>query len=148
MIPLSALMSSIRSAETGRPYVRLLPLDTISNGDLSASAASTASATSASFLALTTSRAVTSHPRQIAERHAPAMHVHAALLDARVQRRKHLARIEQVVPIERAFQAFLLLQIGFREHLAHQRLLLDADTMLTGENAAHLDAQLQDVGAE
>ena len=59
-----------------------------------------------------------------------------------------LPGLSRSLPSKAHFSAFLLLEIGLGEHLAHQRLLLDADAMLAGEHAAHRDAELQDVGAE
>ena len=63
-------------------------------------------------------------------------------------RRKHLARIEQTLVVERAFHALLLGQIDFVEHLRHQVALLDSDAVLAGEHAADFDAELENVGAE
>ena len=62
--------------------------------------------------------------------------------------REDLAGIEQVVRIEGAFDAHLLVEIDLGEHLRHQVALLDADAMLAGQHAADLDAEPQDVGAE
>ena len=42
----------------------------------------------------------------------------------------------------------MLPEIGFREHLAHQRFLLDADAVLARKHAALGDAEFQNVGAE
>ena len=76
------------------------------------------------------------------------MNMHAAEFGTAVQGRKHLARIEQALRVERAFQALLLGEIDVAEHLRHQVALLDADAMLAGENAAELDAKPQDIRAE
>ena len=76
------------------------------------------------------------------------MHVHAAELGAAVQRREHLAGIEQALVVEGAFEPLLLVEIDLGEHRRHQVALLDADAVLAGEHAADLDAEPQDVGAE
>src|SRR5438067_1229968 len=68
--------------------------------------------------------------------------------DAGMQRRKHLAGIEQRARVEGAFQALLLRQIGIGKHLTHQRLFFDANAMFAGEHAAHLDTKFQNIGAE
>jgi hypothetical protein len=65
-----------------------------------------------------------------------------------MERRKHLAGIEQTLFVERAFDALLVLEIDLGEHHRHQVPLLDPDAMLAGEHAADLDAQLEDVGTE
>ena len=75
------------------------------------------------------------------------MHHHAAELGAAPELGEHLAGIEQVVGIEGAFHAHLLVEIDLGELLAHQVALLDADTVLAGQHAAHLHAKPQNVGA-
>ena len=76
------------------------------------------------------------------------MHMHAAKFGAAMQGRKHLARVEQALGVERAFQPLLLVEIDLGKHLGHQVALLDADTMFAGQHAAEFDADPQDVGAE
>ena len=76
------------------------------------------------------------------------MHMHAAELGAAVQRRKHLAGIEQALGVEGAFEPLLLVEVDLGEHRRHQVALLDADAVLAGQHAADLDAEPQDVGAE
>ena len=76
------------------------------------------------------------------------MHMHAAELGAAVQRRKHLAGIEQALVVEGAFDALLLIEIDLGKHHRHQVALFDADAVLAGEHAADFDAQPQDIGAE
>jgi hypothetical protein len=76
------------------------------------------------------------------------MHVHPPQLRAPVQLREDLARVQDLVRVEGALHAHLLVQVALVEHLAHQVALLDADAVLAGEDAADLDAELQDVGAE
>ena len=78
----------------------------------------------------------------------PLVNVHLAQFRAAVQDGKHLARIEQVLFIERAFDALLLLQVRVGEHVGHQVTLFDPDTVLTGQDAANLHAQAQDIGTE
>ena len=76
------------------------------------------------------------------------MDVKTAEFGAAVQLRKHLARVQQPVGIEGAFDPLLVGQIAFVEHRSHQVALFDADPVLAGQNAADLDAQPQDVRAE
>src|SRR5689334_1759167 len=89
-----------------------------------------------------------SEPRQVGMRQLSAVHYHAAEFGAAVQHRENLAGIEQALVIESAFEPLLLVEIGFGKHLRHQIALLDAHPMLAGKDAAHLHAQLQDVGTE
>src|SRR5271163_469006 len=89
-----------------------------------------------------------SEPWNIGKRDAAAAHMHAAELGAVMERREHLAGIEQPLLVEGAFDALLVLHIDFGKHDRHQIPLLDPDAMLAGEHAADLDAQLQDVGPE
>src|SRR5207237_5993346 len=89
-----------------------------------------------------------SEPWNPRKRHLPRMHVHPPQLSAAVQRRKHLAWIEQALVVEGAFEALLLVEIDLGEHRRHQVALLDADAVLAGEHAADLDAQPENVGAE
>src|SRR4051812_19665257 len=77
-----------------------------------------------------------------------AVDVHAAELGAAMELREHLAGIEEPVRIEGAFEALLLREVAGVEHRPHEVALLDSDAVLAGEDAAHLDAELQDVGAE
>ena len=76
------------------------------------------------------------------------MHDHAAELGAAAQLGEHLAGIEQVVGIEGALHAHLLVEIDLGELHAHQVALLDADAVLAGQHAADPHAEPQDVGAE
>jgi hypothetical protein len=68
------------------------------------------------------------------------MDVQTAQLGAAVQRRKHLAGIEQPVGVEGAFEALLMREIGLVEHFSHKVALLDADPVLAGQDAADLHA--------
>src|SRR6478672_9955674 len=76
------------------------------------------------------------------------VHMHAAKLGAAVQRRKHLAGVEQTLRVESAFQSLLLVQIDLGKHLAHQIALFDANAVLAGEHPAEFDAGPQDIRAE
>src|SRR5690606_8322232 len=89
-----------------------------------------------------------SESRQLGMRELASMHMHPTELGTAMQLRKHLARIEKPLGIERAFDALLLLQVLFAEHRAHEVALLDADPMLAGKDPADLDAEPQDVGPE
>src|SRR5215216_4926600 len=121
----------------------------VSSALLSPSAHCTASSTSLASRGLSRSViAMRSKPRNIRERHLSAAHMHAAELGAAMQRRKHLAGIEQALGVERAFEALLRLEVDLREHGRHEIALLHPDAVLAGEHAAHLDAQLEDLGAE
>src|SRR5579883_2998688 len=97
------------------------------------------------------SRSQTPQPsksRNIRERQLAAGNVHAAELGATVQRRKHLAWIEQALRIEGAFEPLLLVEVDLGKHRRHQVALLDADAVLAGQHAANLDAELEDIGTE
>src|SRR5260221_2586046 len=76
------------------------------------------------------------------------MDMDAAELGAAMELREDLAGIEEPVGVEGAFKALLLIEIDRVEHDRHEVALLDADAVLAGEDAADLDAQPQDVGAE
>src|SRR5258708_25732014 len=76
------------------------------------------------------------------------MDVDAAELGAAMELREDLAGIEQPVGVEGAFEAQLLVEIDLVEHDRHEIALLDADAVLAGEDAADLDAEAQDIGAE
>src|SRR5687768_5092900 len=116
-----------------------------SSGVLPASASWTTSMRSASVSGLKLAK---SEPRQIGMRQLSTTHQHAAKLGAAMEDREHLAGIEQAVAVEGAFEPLLLVEIGLGEHFRHQVALLDSDTMLAGQDAAHLHAELQNVGAE
>ena len=79
---------------------------------------------------------------------SPRLHVHLAVLGAAVQRRDHLAGIQQFLGVEGALERQHLLAFGRSELHAHRRQLLDADAVLAGDGAAERDAGLEDVGAE
>src|ERR1700734_1633400 len=99
-MPDSAETSSVFSIFVARPKARFVPRPTISNAARVSRAAITASRSSFSFA---TRKSDISEARKIGIRHAPACHMHVALLDTGRQGRKHLAGIEQVRAVERAF---------------------------------------------
>src|SRR5262249_26098119 len=134
------------SASTGRPSPRLLPDPSIASGRRASAwerTVSTMSLVVSGWMGCTNSE-----PRQIRERQLAATDMHRAQLGAALQGREHLAGIEQLVLIERAFEAHLLREVDLVEHRRHQVALLHADTVLAGQDAADLDAQLQDLRAE
>src|SRR6516165_3444720 len=89
-----------------------------------------------------------SKARQIGKGQSAGVDVKAAELGATMQLWKYLARVEQAVRVERAFQSLLVRQVAFVEHRSHQVALLDADPMLAGQDAADLNAELEDVDAK
>ncbi len=50
--------------------------------------------------------------------------------------------------IKRALQTLLLGEVDIRELMSHQVALFDTNAMLTGQDAAQIDARLQYIGAE
>src|SRR4030088_1408983 len=145
---LSADRSNSALVAIGCPINRLEPWPMISSGCSLAIAARTTSSTSLASRTLGVSTRACSKPREFGKGHLAAMDVHAAQLGAAVQGRKYLAGIEQALRVERAFQPLLLVEIDLPEHLRHQVSFLDADAMFTGQHAAELDADPQDIGAE
>src|SRR5581483_456953 len=131
-MPAMAAVVSWRAAVTGRPQPRLLAAPRISSATLSAAAARTHSAASSSEAGL---RSSMSEPRELGMRQRAAAHMHATQFGAAMQGRKHLAGVEQQLWIEGAFQALLLLEVDLGEHLGHQVSLLNADTVLAGQDA-------------
>src|SRR5438874_1091292 len=127
---------------------RLEPWPTISTVLPPASADCTAASTSVASRGRRVSAIAGSESRNVGKRDPTRVDVHAPELGASVQRRKYLARVEQTLVVERAFEPLLLLEVGLGEHCRHQVALLHADAMLAGEHPAHLDAKPQDVGAE
>ena len=81
-------------------------------------------------------------------RHLPLVNMQAAEFSATMQGRENLARVEQMIRIKGAFQALLLFQVNFGEHLTHQITLFDTDTVLTGEDTAQLNTVLEDRGTK
>jgi len=67
---------------------------------------------------------------------------------APVQCRKDLARIQQAIWIEGAFEALLLLEVIIVEHRTHKVTLLNSNAVLARQNAADLDAKLKDFTPE
>ena len=141
--------SSTWSQRIGLPSASLLPLPRTSSVTPSFSAHSTAcrSSLSASRGLIVPGHA-SSEPRDVGERQLVVMHHHAAELGAAAELGEHLAGIEQVVGIEGAFHAHLLVEVDLGELHAHQVALLDADAVLAGQHAADPHAEPQDIGAE
>src|SRR5690348_5777550 len=145
-MPLRPRSDSNVSASTGRPSPLLLPEPSIASGrraSLWARTASTISLTASGWILCTKSE-----PRQVRERQASAADMHRAQLRAAMQGREYLAGIEQLMLVERAFEAHLLGEVDLVEHRRHQVALFDPDAVLAGQHAADLDAQFQDLGAE
>jgi len=67
---------------------------------------------------------------------------------APVQCRKDLARIQQAIWIEGAFEALLLLEVIIVEHRTHKVTLLNSNAVLARQNAPDLDAKLEDFAPE
>ena len=65
--------------------------------------------------------------------------MHAAQFGASVELGKHLARIEQVLLVEGAFDPLLLLQVRLREHFRHQVALFHTNSMFARQYTADLD---------
>ena len=65
----------------------------------------------------------------------------AAQLGAAAELGEDLAGVQQVVRIEGTFQAHLLIEVDFGELHAHQVALLNTDTVLAGQHAAHAHAE-------
>ena len=70
------------------------------------------------------------------------MHVHGAVLGTAVQCRYCLAGVEQILGVEGVLDLMELDKFVRGKLRAHLIQLLDADTVLTGDGAAHLQTQL------
>ena len=70
-------------------------------------------------------------------RHFSLMNMQAAKLSTAMQVREHLARIEQMISIKRAFQPLLLFQILFSELDVHQIALFNTDAMLASQTVSY-----------
>ncbi len=148
-MPLMPETSSTWSHCIGLPRSSLLPPPRTSSVTPSFSAHSTARRSSpASRRLYRASGHRRQNPRDVGERQLVVVHGHAAELGAAPQLGEHLARIEQVVGIEGALHAHLLVEVDLGELHVHQVALLDADAVLAGQHAADPHAEPQDVGAE
>src|SRR5438477_12561163 len=76
------------------------------------------------------------------------MHMNPAELGTAMQLWKDLARVEQAIRIESAFEALLMRQVALVEHCSHEVALFDAYPVLTRQHATDFDAELEDIGAE
>src|SRR5690349_9757991 len=91
---------------------------------------------------------VISESRDVGARNLPVVDVHAAPFGAALERRHRLAGIEDAVGIERRLHSVERGELRSAELHAHLLELLDADAVLAGDRAAHLDAELEDAAAE
>src|SRR5258707_13380509 len=78
---------------------------------------------------------------QVGKRDLARMHMHSAEFSATAELRKHLARIEQAVRIEGAFQPLLLIEVDLVEHRVHEIALLENDPLLPCQNAANVNTE-------
>src|SRR5690606_25664387 len=124
-MPVSPMMVSVRCSGAWRPSARLEPAPSTASGVSAASASATASRTSSSLFGANTAvmerpwycgarkryhhdsatpRKATgpSEPRQVGEAGLAAVDVDAAELGAAVQGREDLARIQELLGVERA----------------------------------------------
>src|ERR1700761_5752005 len=85
---------------------------------------------------------------ELGEGQRAPLDVHAPVLGAARERRDDLARIELALRIERGLEREHLRALGLGELHAHRVELLGADAVLAADGAAHLDGQLEDLGAE
>src|SRR5215212_11283950 len=120
----------------------------ISSGCSLAIAARTTCSTSLASRTFTVSTFACSKPGKFRKGELAAMDVHAAEFGAAVKGWKHLARVEQALRVERAFQPLLLVQIDLAEHLRHQVPLFDPDAVFSRQHAAQFDADPQYISAE
>ena len=70
------------------------------------------------------------------------VHVHGAVLGAAMQRRHRLAGIEQVLGVEGVLDFMELTEFVGAELHAHLIQFFDTDTVLTGDGASRIEAQL------
>jgi hypothetical protein len=76
------------------------------------------------------------------------MDMNPAELGTAMQLWKDLARVEQAIRIESAFEALLVRQVALVEHCSHEVALFDADPVLTGQYSTNFDAELEDIGTK
>ncbi len=74
--------------------------------------------------------------------------MHHAEFGAAMQGREHFARIEASLRIKRAFNALLLIEVGFIEHFAHEIAFFDANAMFARQHAANRNAETQNIKAQ
>src|SRR6187549_1883236 len=147
-MPVNALRSS-NCASTGLPICRFEPPPTGSSGrSAPAMIAATSAASRGTRRALSAPVFMRSESRQMRETLRAHVDVLAALLGAASQRREYFARVEAHLGIERMLDAMLDLEVRRIELVRHEVALLEADTVLTRQHAADVDAQLQDLEAE
>src|SRR4051794_30692119 len=124
-MPLMPETSSTWSHCIGLPRSSLLPPPRTSSVARSFSAHSTTRRSSLASRGLIVPPA-TSEPRDVGERDLVVVHGHPSKLSATPQPGEHLAGIEQVVGIEGALEAHLLVEVDLGELHVHQVALLDA----------------------
>src|SRR5690348_11447134 len=122
-MPVRLRVDSDRAACTGRSMADFVPLPNTARGSCDVAACRMAAAIASSSVGASRSLTVR-------------------------RQRKDLVRVEQPVGIEHCLDATLLLQFLGAELHGHQVTLLHANAVLSGETAAHLHAQLQNVRAE
>jgi hypothetical protein len=76
------------------------------------------------------------------------MDMETAELGAAMQLWKDLARVEQAIRIESAFEALLVRQVALVEHCSHEVALFDADPVLTRQHSTDFDAKLENIGTK
>src|SRR5690625_4129147 len=165
-MPRRALISSEAAGCRGAPQPRLLPWPRISRGCFAPTAQATASCSCSgvwgfriSVIRLASCTGAwgrqlhafaPSHPsesRDVGEGQLAAMDVHAAQFGAAVQLREDLARVQQVVRVERALHPLLLLEVDLVEHGGHEVALFHPYPVFAGQDAADRDTGLEDLGA-
>src|SRR5579871_4305498 len=124
-------LPSFRDAPTGAGPESIAPQTLLKNGFRARSRCSRPGMTPFSSY---------SKPWNVRERELAGMHVHAPQFGATVQGGKNLARIEEALRVEGAFDSLLLVEVDLGKHLAHQIAFLDTDAVLAGQNAAEFDA--------
>src|SRR5262245_58560126 len=143
-MPVRAPRSS-NCASTGLPICRFVPPPTGSSGrSAPATIAATSAASRGTSRALSAPELMRPESRQMREAFRARVHVLAPPLGAAAQRRIDLARVEAHLGIERVFHAVLDLEVRRVELVRHEVALLEADTVLAGQHAADVDAELQD----
>src|SRR5438067_9403223 len=89
-----------------------------------------------------------SKTRQIREGEPTGMDMKTAELGAAMQLWKDLARVEQAIRIESAFEALLVCEVALVEHRSHEVALFDADPVLSGQHSTDFDAQFEDISTK
>src|SRR5262245_9900750 len=133
-MPRMALDDTLAAVWTGRPIRCLEPAPITSRGVLAALASASTRASSRSSMGRIWEWTATAASRSLGPKIAAI-------------ERKHLVRVEQPLRVEHGLEAHLQPQVGLAELHAHEVALLEAHAVLAREAAAHVDAQLEDLGA-